>query len=370
MNRKLSINGFQFFCVIYLFEIGSSSLIALATSARQDAWISLLIAITCGCLLFYIYIKLFKMFPDLPFTNYVQTILGKYAGYIVAVIYVIYFIYIGGRVLRDFEELLVISLYNSTSLISIGILMIFLVMYAIYKGFEVFARVNEFTFYIILFIIITVIGFQIIAGLPHINNLRPVLENGWIPVFEAAFPLAVTFPFGEIIALTMLLPHLKKQEHAVKIGLPAMIFAGVTLTVVTVVNIMVLGVDVVERTTYPILTAVSYINIANFIQRLDSLIVIVMVLGGFMKISIFFFCALHGAADLFKIKKSDTLTYPIGIIMLLISVLMAPNYLDHYREGLDFVPYYLHIPLQMIIPIALLIIAIIQKKMNGKEKAA
>ncbi|WP_088041643.1 GerAB/ArcD/ProY family transporter [Bacillus sp. EAC] len=370
MNRKLTISGFQFFCIIYLFEIGSSSLIALATASRQDAWLSLLVAIVCGCLLFYVYIKLFEMFPDLPLTKYVQKILGKYVGKIMAVVYILYFIYIGGRVLRDFEELLVISLYNSTSLISIGILMIFLVMYAIYKGFEVFARVNEFSFYMIMFIIITVIGFEVIAKLIKIDNLRPTLESGWLPVFKAAFPLTVTFPFGEIITLAMLMPHLKKKEYAMKVGLPAMIFAGLTLTTLTVVNISILGVDVLERASYPILTAVSYINIANFIQRLDSLIVIVMVLGGFIKISVFFFCAVHGAGDLFGIKKSDTLTYPIGVIIVLISVWMAPNYLEHYKEGLDFVPFYLHIPLQMIIPIALLIIAIIQKKVSGKEKAA
>lgn len=367
MNRKLSISGFQFFCMIFLFEIGSTSLISLATDAKQDAWISLIIALLIGCILFYVYIKLFEMYPELPFTHYVEKILGKYAGMLVGLVYTIYFIYIAGRVLRDFEELLVISLYNATSLISIGILMILLVMYAIYKGFETFARVNEVSFYLIMLIIIAVVLFEIIAKLLHINNLRPVLENGWKPVFQAAFPLTVTFPFGEIITLAMLMPHLSKPELAKKVGLPAMVFAGLMLTILTLVNIMILGVDVVQRTSYPILTAVSYINIANFIQRLDSLIVIVMVLGGFIKVSIFFFCAVIGASNLFKVKKRDTLTYPIAVIIVISSVWMAPNYLEHYKEGLDFVPYYLHVPLQIIIPMALLVIAIIQKKVKGKS---
>ncbi|MEH6938253.1 endospore germination permease [Bacillus sp. JJ664] len=366
MNRKLSISGFQFFCMIVLFEIGSSSLIGMATEARQDAWISLIIALFMGCVLYYIYIKLFQMYPELPFTHYVQKILGKYAGILLALIYTIYFIYIAGRVLRDFEELLVISLYNSTSLLAIGILMSFLVMYAIYKGFETFGRINEITFYVIMFIIVVVIGFELIAKLFHINNLRPVLEDGWKPVIHAAFPLTVTFPFGEIITLTMLMPHLRKPELAIKVGIPAMVFAGLLLTTLTLVNIMILGVDVLDRASYPILTAVSYINVANFIQRLDSLIVIIMVIGGFMKVSVFFFCAVIGASDLFRVKKRDTLTYPIAVIIVVSSVWMAPNYLEHYKEGLDVVPYYLHVPLQIIIPIALLAIAIIQKK--GKEK--
>jgi spore germination protein KB len=370
MNRKLQISGFQLFCLIFLLEMGSSSLIGIATGAMQDAWISLIIAIMAGCILFFVYIKLFELYPDLPFTKYIQEILGKYAGKFVASVYIVYFIYIGARVLRDFEELLVISLYNATSLISIGILMMFLTMYAIFKGFETFARVNEFCFYVIILIIVTVVGFEIIGDLIKINHLRPVLENGWTPVMKAAFPLTVTFPFGEIIVLTMLMPYLKKIDVAWKVGIPAMIFSGSILTLITVVNIAILGADVVERATYPILTAVSYINIANFIQRLDSLIVIVMVVGGFIKIAIFFFCAMIGAADLFDVKKSDKLTYPIAVTIVISSIWMAPNYLEHYKEGLDIVPYYLHIPLQIVTPIVLLVIALIQKKKKDKEKAA
>lgn len=367
MNRKLYISGFQFFCLIFLFEIGSSSLIGLAVAAKQDAWISLLIAIIMGCILLIVYIKLYEIFPDKLFTKYVEDIVGTYPGKLLAIIYIVYFMYIAARVLRDFEELLVITLYNASSLITIGILMMILIMYAIYKGYEVFARVNEVAFFLIVLIFIAVVGFELISKVIDLNNLKPVLENGWEPIFKSAFPLTVTFPFGEIITLAMFMPYLKNPKNAMKVGVPALFFAGLMLVVLTILNISILGVDVQQRATYPLLTAVSYINIANFIQRLDSLIVIVMVLGGFIKITVFFFCATHGAAQLFKVKKNDTLTYPIAVIILISSIWMAPNYLEHYKEGLDIVPYYLHIPLQIIIPIVLLIIALIQKKMNQKS---
>lgn len=365
MNRKLSISGFQFFCIIFLFEIGSASLISIAADANQDAWISLLIAIIAGCILFWVYIKLYEEFPTLPFTAYIQIILGKHIGKILSIIYIVYFIYIAGRVLRDFEELLVITLYNATSLIAIGILMLFLVMYTMVKGFEVFARLTEICFMIVIVIFVTVVAFEFIAKIVHFQNLRPVLEHGVSPVLKAAFPLTVTFPFGEIITFSMLMPFLKKQSDAMKIGIPALIAGGCILLVITILNLAILGVSVVERATYPILTAVSYINIANFIQRLDSVLVIVIVVGGFMKVTVFFFCAIIGAAELFNVKKTNKLMYPISVIILLISVLMAPNYLAHYREGLDYVPYYLHIPLQIVIPCLLLIIVYIQKKLKA-----
>ncbi|WP_176547180.1 endospore germination permease [Bacillus sp. AFS053548] len=368
MNRKLSIGAYQFFSIIFLFEMGSATLVGIASGAMQDAWISVLTALVTGCLLLCVYIKLFDLYPELPFTIYIQSILGKFAGKLLAMVYILYFIYIGARVLRDFEELLVITLYNASSLISIGILFMFLCMYAVFKGFEVFGRVCEFLFIVILFIMISIIGFEVIAGIIKTDNLRPVLETGWKTIIKEAYPLTVTFPFGEMIVFTMILPYLRKPDYAWKVGIPGLIFAGLVLTLLTMLNICVLGANTLVRATYPILTAISYINIADFIQRLDSVVVIVIAVGGFIKITVFFFCAIIGAADLFKVKKSDTLTYPIAVIIVICSVWMAPDYLEHYKEGLDIVPYYLHIPLQIVIPTVLLVIAVIQKKAKTKTK--
>lgn len=368
MNRKTSISGFQFFCLIFLYEVGTSSVVGLATDAKQDAWISLIIALIVGCFLFYVYIKLYEMYPELTLTLYVQEILGKYAGKLVAIVYIIYFIYIAARDLRDFEEILVITLFNASSLISMGIIMMFLVMYAAYKGLETFARTNEFIFYLMIFIIVIIIGFEIVSKIYHVNNLRPALENGWFPVMKAAFPLTVTFPFGEILAFTMIMPHLRNSKAAMKMGIFAMTFSGFILILITLKNIMILGVSAFERTTFPLLTAISYINIAHFIQRMDPLIVILMVVGGFSKITIYLYCAISGTAELCKVKNNNRLVYPISLIIVPASIWMAPNFLEHYKEGLDFVPYYLHIPLQMIIPIALLMIALIQRKQKAKNE--
>ncbi len=368
MNRKTTISGFQFFCMIFLFEVGTSSLHGLASDAKQDAWISLLIASIFGCLLFYVYIKLFELFPKQTFTNVIQEILGEYAGKFVAIVYLIYFIYIAARDLRDFEELLVITMFNASSLILIGILMMFIVMYGAYKGLETFARANEIIFFLIFIIIVIIIGFECVSKIYQINNLRPILENGWKPVIKASFPLTTTFPFGEVIVFTMIMPHLNKTHKALKVGIPALICSGLILIFFSIKNIMILGVSVYERAMFPLLTAISYINIANFVQRLDPLIVILMVIGGFVKIFVYYYCAVTSTAELFKVKKSSDVIYLISLIVVISSLWMAPNILEHFKEGLEIVPYYLHIPFQMIIPTALLFIAFIQKKTKLKKE--
>ncbi|PGS56382.1 endospore germination permease [Bacillus sp. AFS041924] len=367
MNRKISITGFQFFSMIFIFGVGTSPPVEIYSRAKQDGWISLLIGLFVACLLFSVYIKLHSFFPDIPLTKYVQVILGKYVGKVIALVYIIYFIYISARALRDFEDLVTITLFNASSLFSIGIIMMFLIMYAMFKGLETFARANEFIFMMIMILVFIFIGFEIISNLIKIDNLRPVLENGWKPIFKGAFPISVTIPFGEVLTFTMIMPHLNKKDKAMKVGIPALIFSGLILTLFGMLNTAILGPSVIERTTYPLLTSVSYINIADFVQRLDTFIVVIAVCNAFVKISIYFYCALSGAADLFNVKKSDQLVYPLAIITILSSLWAASSLLEHHKEGVDLVPYLLHIPLQTIIPVSLLLIHLIQGKLKSNK---
>ena len=243
--------------------------------------------------------------------------------------------------------------------------MVACVMYASYKGLEVFFRISELCLFIILFILLLLLIFESASGIINLNHLRPILEHGWYPVFKALFPSTVTFPFGEMMAFTMLLPYFNKKEKVKKVGITAIALSGLCLTIFTFINIAIVSVDIAERSTFPFLTAVSYINIANFIQRLDIVVIISMVILGFVKITVFFFCALIGTADLFRVKQPKKLIYPMGIIVLVTSILIADGYIEHIHEGLIVVPYYVHLPSQIVLPVLLLVIAWIKKKVKS-----
>ncbi|MEH7481063.1 GerAB/ArcD/ProY family transporter [Neobacillus drentensis] len=363
--KQVKINGFQLFSVMFLFELGSAILVGMAREAKQDAWITVILGTACGFVLFLMYSKLYKMNPSLPLTSYLRKILGGYLGWIIGLIYIIYFIYIASRVLRDFEELLVISAYPSSTLLTIGVIMVICVMYAAYKGLEVFFRIAELCLFLIVIMLVFLVFFEIASGIIKLNHFLPVLEYGWRPIFKTLFPTTITFPFGELVAFTMLLPYLNKKEKVNKVGITAIALSGFFLTLFTLLNIAVIGADITERSSFPILTAVSYINIADFIQRLDIVVIISMVILGFVKITVFFFCAIIGTADLFHIKEPKKLIYPMGIILIISSIIIANGYIEHIHEGLKVVPYYLHLPLQIGIPILLLVIVWIKNKVKS-----
>lgn len=361
---KIKIDGFQLFCMMFIFILGSTLLLDIGKAAKQDAWIVPFLATIFGCALYLVYISLYKRYPNMPLTGYLIRIWGKYVGSAISFCYIIYFVYIASRVLRDFEELLISSSYYVTSIITLGICMTFVLIYSIHLGIEAFARVTCLCFVVILLTLFILNVLYVVGGYIKVENLQPVLANGWGNIGKELVPLGITVPFGELITFTMLLPYLNKKSQAATIGLSAIIIGGIVLTINSIILLCVLGPETVLRSSFPALTAVSYINIASFIQRLDTFILILMVILGFVKISIYFFCAVIGATDLFRMKPSVTNIYLIGGVIFFSSLMIAPSYQAHINEGLKVVPYLLHLPFHIAIPILLLITAYIKQKIK------
>jgi len=366
--EKINITSFQLFVLIILFQLGSAIVIAPGIEAKQDAWIAILLGLSVGVLLFLIYNYLFRQFPDLTLIEYLPKILGKYLGWFVGFLYSLYFLYIGIRVLRDFGDLLVTAILTETPLFIINLLMVLAIIYVVYLGIEVLARTGEFYFFILMIIGFVVNVLFLVSGEIEINHLLPVLGDGWGPVLRATFPTLVTFPFGEVIVFTMLLPLLKNKKTALKVGLIGLIFSGVLIAFATMMNIVILGVNIVERATFPLLSAIGKIQIGDFLERLDALAVISLIVGMFFKIAIFLYAGVFGASILFKVNEYQKVLLPLSIIVLITSIGMAETVSDHLEIGLEVVPFYLHLPFQVYIPVLLVIITFIRKKLAPTDK--
>ncbi|MBM7652948.1 GerAB/ArcD/ProY family transporter [Neobacillus cucumis] len=368
--ESAKIKAYQLFVLVVLFEMGSAILVGLGAQAKQDAWIAIILGLGFGLGVFLIYYQLYKYYQDLPLTSYIQKITGKWIGRMIGIGYIIYFLYCASRVLRDFGELLTTTIYTTTPLIVINCLMIFTIIYGVHKGFEVIARVGELFFLIVYMMAVVGFGLIMFSGLIHLENLRPILENGLKPALKTALTETVNFPFGEMVVFTMLLPYLNDAKKAKWVCLGGMVLSGINITITAVINVAALGADLFARANFPLLSTISKIQLANFIERLDVLFMLYLVIGGFFKISIFFYAAVIGTADIFGFKNHRKLSFPMGALVLFSSITIASNYAEHIKEGLQIVPIFLHWPFQILIPSFLLMIAFFRNRGKGKNEQA
>nr|WP_285865960.1 GerAB/ArcD/ProY family transporter [Lederbergia lenta] len=351
-----------------MFELGSALLVPLAMDAKQDAWLAILFGMIGGFILYFIYYRLYLYYPDSLPTTFVQKLIGKTFGRIIAFLYIVYFSYSASRVLRDFGEMLAVISYPETPLSINHALLMFVIVYTVRKGIEVIGRSGELAFFLIY--LFAIIGFILIifSGIIHINNLKPILEDGIYSVIKVAFGQVLFFPFGEAIVFAMILPYLNNPKKAKITGLLALGLSGINIAISMAINISVLGVSLIERTQFPLLSTIQAIQFAEFLERLDIFFILTMIILGFFKICIFFYAAVIGTADLFKIKEPSQLAFPMGLVVLFMSIVVASNMTEHLQEGLEIIPIYIHLPIQVIIPAILLIIAFFKNRKVGKMR--
>jgi spore germination protein KB len=364
--EKAKISTSQLFVLMVLFELGSALLVPLAIDAKQDAWLAILLGMVVSFVLLLVYHKLYWYYPDLLPTEYMQKILGKVLGTVVAFLYLFFFMYDASRVLRDFGEMLLTFAYPETPLFIANALLMLVIIYTVHKGIEVIGRSGELLF--MLMFLLSVVGFILIvsSGLIDLTNLQPVLEEGIAPVLKVVFTQTLYFPFTEAIVFTMILPYMNNPKKVKLTMICATGLSGINLILTMLINISVLGVGLTARSQFPLLSTVQTIQVADFLERLDVFFMLALVIGIFFKISVLFYAAVIGSASLFKIKSPSRLSYPLGLVVLFMSMTIASNFQEHIHEGLKVVMFVLHMPLFVIIPILLLLIAFLKNRKKNR----
>ncbi|MFP7295517.1 GerAB/ArcD/ProY family transporter [Bacillus safensis] len=364
--EKAKISVIQLFSLMFIFEMGTALVINYGASAGKDAWLSILLATFGGIALFFIYYFLFRQYPNLVFTGYIREVFGKHFGWILGLLYCLQFLYISGRNIRELGDLLVSSILSETPLIAINLTLVLVMCYVIHLGIEVVGRTAEV--FIVVLILLGAAGnfLVLVSGNVDFHQIRPFLEHGWKPILTTVYSDLLIFPFGEMIVFLMLLPYLNRPQLAKRVWLAAVISSGLILSWMFVLNTSVLGIEVMQRSVFPTLTAVGKVNLFNFIERLDAIVVFTLLITVFFKASIYLYAAVVGITDLFKLNNYRQILFPIGTIVIFLSLAMASNFSEQGEEG-ALLQYVMFAP-NIITPLLMLLVSIIRNRFKKKKK--
>jgi spore germination protein KB len=357
LNEKLSV--WQFFLLIFIFETGSSVVVGVGGDAKKDAWIAILVATFIGILILLFYFYLIHKAENRNLFQMFEFGFGKWIGKFVSILYILYFFYIAARVLRDFGELMVSTIFEKTPIEFLSITMMLLIAYILSLGIEVLGRSSEiFIPYIVLFILFVGLGVFLSEEL-DLSNLLPVFENGAKPILNAIFPDLIGFPFGELIAFTVLIPKVAHVKRVKIVGGLAVLLSGLLLVYSTIIQIGTLGENIRGRSNFPLLSAAREVSLLNFIERVDLLIVFIVMFGILVKVSVFFYGGLIGLEQLFK-RPYRQFVLPMALLIAFFSIVISKHFAEHIEEGIQIIPLYMHMPFQFIIPTMLLLVLIIK----------
>lgn len=356
----IRLSKHQLFTLMFIFEVGSTTLFALGINAKQDAWIVILLALLIGLGFAWIYTELQSAFPDNNYAEIIIKILGKKFGVILALLYVLDCIWHVGRNAREFGDLIVITILPEVPLWFINFIFISVSLYTLLKGVEVLARTSEIIMPILLLFMISIYVLVYISGGVDFRRLMPVLGNGIKPVLQT-IPSVVMFPFGESFIFLMYWHYVNEKNAVRKTAMNALFLSGILLCFSLIMDISVLGVKYTSIATIPLVETIRTVNLGDIITRIDAVGIIIIFFGGFFKMSIYFNGIVEILVTVFKIKNHKLTLVLFGIFLLWFSIVFEPDYAYH-KWMYPFDVHYFGIIYSNVFPLLLLMIYRIKKK--------
>ncbi|WP_042463996.1 GerAB/ArcD/ProY family transporter [Neobacillus dielmonensis] len=262
------------------------------------------------------------------------------------------------RDLRAMIDFVASVLLPSTPISVIMILTVLGITYVAMAGLEVTARINAIYFVILGFVI--VILPIIMLNEADVRNFQP------LPTFHTALSLikSVYFTFswlGEMLIILIVVGNInpiKAARSAVLWG--AIIGTGLFLIVI-VMQIAVLGKKIVMEATFPSYILIQQINLTDFLDRLDLVIVAVWVPTLITKAA-FLLYGINHCFSIFYKSNTNKFLFPFAFILGYISILIFKNSMEHIHYS-----FYTWSSLGLILEVILIGMFLIIKRKSRKN---
>ncbi len=325
MLENGKIGARQFMILVILFTVGTSILLApslLVTEAKQDAWIAGILGVGVGLLSVWLYNTLGNLFPNKTLVEYSEGILGKWIGKAISLLFFSFTFTLTALVLRNIGDFMTIKILPETPIESLHIIFLFIVIMGTRLGLEVLARSAEilFPWFILLFLLLVFFLFPQIK----FENIQPILEEGIKPVLGSAIPF-IEFPFLELVIFLMIFPYVNRTKEAGKAFLVGTTIGGIILIILTGLVTLVLGTDITSMDMYPTYEIAKKINLGDFLQRIEAIVAVMWFISIYFKLTICFYTSVLALGQTFKLKDYRSLTLPLGMILIVYSLVVSPN---------------------------------------------
>ncbi|WP_298839249.1 GerAB/ArcD/ProY family transporter [Clostridium sp.] len=347
--------------LITLFLIGSTFLIGSGDVAKQDAWIAVIIAISCSIVLLLMFSRILSLYPGKDLFDILQIVMGKFAGKIISILMIWYAFHLGALVLRNLSEFTNILIFADTPVVIPMCFLTMLIIWCLKAGIEILGRWSEFFIWIAISITLTIA----ILSIPDIDitKLKPLLNNNLVPILKGSFS-SFSFPFGETVVFTMVFSNISKIKSYKKTFIIGLLMGGGIILLATFRNILVLGSEAISRIYFPTSMVVSLIHLGSMLQRLEILVVMAFLICVFVKVSLCTFAVCNGISKVFGFDDYKFISTPISLLMLSFSFIIYNSTMEMSFWAFNVYPYYSFI-FEVIIPLVIYILAEIKNR-NSK----
>lgn len=361
MNKE-TISDRQSIILMILYIIGFTTILVVGKKAKQDLWLAIILAFFMAWSIMLVYARIQYLFPRKDLFDIIEICFGKFLGKIICFILICHILLNAAAVLSNISLFITTVALINTPIIAIMILTIIISIWIIMEGIEVICRCAE----LMLILIVVLLCTSILLLIPKIDihNLQPILYNGMTPVLKEGFAIFI-IPLTSTVILTTIFSSFERKNSPYLVYSIGLFGGTVIIFVISLITLLVLGINSVESLYFPSYSAAKGIKTGNIFQRLEVIAALIFVLGSFMRFTVMLLSACKGLAKTFAYKDYRFIVTPLSLFLLNLGYIIFESTID-YTEVLKVWPYYAAI-FQVVLPLATLLAAEIKCRINKKN---
>ena len=269
----------------------------------RDGWMSVLPGFAVGIPYGLMVLSLLEQYPQKNLLQITESLLGKWIGKIIGIMYILISGYFGGLLLGQVGNVYETSIMPLTPIWLFHLGGLLLVFYLVSSGIEVFARFSE----IIFPVIVIALGLNVGLSIPRMEQgeLMPILSEGIKPLLSGVLKV-MPFPMTHLLFLAGILTFLptgKEEIGQLKAGVWRAVFlVGILDTLIVLMQILVFGPTETIRLVYGLLVLGKMVEVSRTVAGVESLFLGVWLGAMVIKIGASFFAVIWGLETVFSWK--------------------------------------------------------------------
>ncbi|GAA3410297.1 endospore germination permease [Paenibacillus hodogayensis] len=329
---KERISGYQLVMlssVLYIAGMMCSMFKTLAEVSMQDAWLNFFLAMLYAWLIAYLLYLLARAYPGKNMFEICEFACGKWLGRFINVIVLLYVMHLLVRDLRIFGDFVGTAVLQRTPTEYIYLAAMIVLIYFATGNVEEFTRsVN--LLYPIFFINLLLLPLLLLNEM-DMSYIQPILATGAGTVMKggalSAGWGADIFVFGAFMSY---MGNSRQFYVSLKFGI---IVSTVVLTILMILCLSVLGPALTCRAIYPVYTLTQQINITDFLDRLDVLLIGFWIPAFLFRMIMLYFCFLAGLSSMLGTGNLRGINVMSGWFALLLTLVSFKSVMEVFRFG-------------------------------------
>jgi len=355
MGKHLSEH--QAIKILVMFTIGTPIISGIAKSAKADAWVSIIIGAVLSLPFYLIFAALLKAYKNKNIYEISEVVLGKFLGKLVGAILIFNGFYLTAVLIRKVAEFMAISGLTDTPLMMLVLLIVVVSINMLKKGIGIFGKWCQMYFWIVLIVLFVEIIF--LYKDRNFDNLYPVFYHGVKPAMDGAINV-MGFPMVQCAHLLGFFNLLEEKGSYRKVFLFGWLISTIILLILTIDNITVIGPEIFEQAYFPSYITFRMMSIGEFLQKIESLMVLSYLIYGLVKLTCTLFTTIIGFKMVFNLQTTRSLIVPICFLNSILAYLTYEDMIEVEYVFLEiYIPY--SIVINGLLPILIYVVHLMRR---------